>query len=88
MVALRKLNSRLKLLQRLLLKLLQLLLLKLLLLHLLSRLHLPRPLLPLLPRLHLPLLLAKQNKFLNKDLNKKETEATLSLFFMSAVSDS
>ena len=84
MVALRKLNSRLKLLPRLLLllllKLLPLLLLRLRLL-LLPRLRL----LLLLSRLLLPLhLLARQNKFLNKDLSKKETEATLSLFFMPA----
>lgn len=82
LVALRKLNSRLKLLPKLLLRLLPLLLLRLLPLHLPSRQHLPRP---HLPRLLLPLrLLAKQNKFLNKDLSKKETEATLSLFFMPA----
>jgi hypothetical protein len=83
LVALRKPNSLLKLLPKLLLPLL----LKLLPLLLLSRLLLPKLLLPirllLLPiRLPLQLLLAKQNKFLNKDLIKKETEATLSLFFV------
>jgi hypothetical protein len=86
LVALRKLNSRLKLLPKLLLKLLPLHLPRLLPLHLLRLL--PLHLLKLLQsRLLLPLhLLARQNKFLNKDLSKKETETTLSLFFMPALS--
>jgi hypothetical protein len=81
LVALRKLlRLRLKLLPKLLL--LHLLRLLLLHLHLPSRPHLPTRLLRLptrLLRLHLP---KRKNKFLNKDLSKKETEATLSLFFM------
>jgi len=80
LVALRKLlRLRLKLLPRLLPphlpRLLPLHLLKHLPLHLLKHLLPTRLLLPLL-------LLAKQNKFLNKDLSKKETEETLSLFFI------
>jgi len=82
LVALRKPNSRLKLLPKRLLPLLRKLLLlwKLLLLR---KLLLPsRPL--LLKRLLLPKLLLpkRQSKLLNKDTIKKETEATLSLFFM------
>ena len=78
MAALRNLpRPRLKLLPllRLLLRLLRLRLL----LPLLRLLLLPIRLLRL-PRLLL-LLLRRKNKLLNKDLSKKETEATLSLFF-------
>jgi hypothetical protein len=80
LAALRNLpRPRLKLLP--LLRLLLLLLRLRLLLPLLRLLLLPIRLLRL-PRLLL--LQKRKNKILNKDLSKKETEATLSLFFVPA----
>ena len=78
MAALRNLlRPRLKLLPLLLQNRL---LLPLRLLLLLSRLLLPLLRLPI-RLLRLLLLQKRKNKLLNKDLSKKETEATLSLFF-------